>query len=134
MEQHDWANDEDTPLPEGFWEELPRPLCWRVLVMPIRPQEVSKGGIVLAKAHQDAQEILNFIGKVVALGPMAGKHERLGGDGMAPAEGFPKIGEYVVYGRYAGQPMKYKEIKLLTINDDEILNVIPNPDTLRVTV
>jgi chaperonin GroES len=134
MEHDSWVNDENVVLPEGFFEELPKPAYWRLLVMPIKPQEVSKGGIVLAKSHQDAQEILNFIGKVVAVGPMAGKHERLGGSGTEASTDFPKVGEYVIYGRYAGQALKYKDVKLLIVNDDEVLATVPNHETLRVTV
>lgn len=132
-ESGDWAN-EDTALPEGFFDEMPKPTYWRVMVMPIKPKEVSKGGIVLAKANQDAQEILNFIGKVVAVGPSAGAHERLGGDGRNPAPSFPKVGEYVIYGRYAGQPLKFRYVKILLINDDEILGTVPNPDLLHASV
>lgn len=126
-------NNEDTDLPEGFYEALPKPTFWRVLVAPTRPKVVSKGGIVLAIANQEAQEILNFIGKVVALGPMAGVHERLGGNGVAPAPGFPKIGDYVAFGRYSGQKVSCMGVKVLLLNDDEILAVVPNPDALQTS-
>lgn len=129
----EWAN-EDTALPTDFFDEMPRPTFWRVMVMPLKPKEVSKGGIVLAKANQDAQEILNFMGKVVAVGPLAGKHERLGGDGANVAAGFPKEGDFVIYGKYAGQPLMYRGTKLILINDDEILGIVPNPDLLKVSV
>ncbi len=127
-----WSN-EDTDLPEGFEIDLPKPTFWRILVAPTRPKEVSKGGIVLAVANQEAQEILNFIGKVVALGPMAGKHERLGGTGTEASPDFPKVGDYVAFGRYAGQKLSFKGTKLLLINDDEILAVVPNPETLQTS-
>lgn len=127
-----WLND-DTELPDGFLDDLPRPLYWRVLIAPMRPKEVSKGGIVLALANQEAQEILNYIGKVVALGPMAGTTERLGGDGTSAGPSFPKVGDYVAYGRYAGQKVSHKNVRLLLCNDDELLAVVPNPETLQVT-
>lgn len=126
-------NNEDTELPEGFERDLPKPTYWRMLVMPTRPREVSKGGIVLALANQEAQEILNFIGKVIAVGPMAGKHERLGGTGTEPGPDFPKVGEYVAFGRYAGQKLSHRGVKILLINDDEILAVVPNPETLQTS-
>ena len=130
-----WTNSIDTEFPQGFWEELPRPLFWRVLVAPMRPRQISKGGILIAKANQDAQEILNYMGKIVAVGPQAGVHERLGGDGKyAPSKDFPKIGEFVVYGKYAGQQMLYKGVKLIQLNDDELMGVIPNPETLQLSV
>jgi co-chaperonin GroES (HSP10) len=128
-----WSN-KDTEFPAGFWDELPKPSYWRLLVAPMRPKEVSKGGIVLARSNQDAQEVLNFIGQVVSVGPMAGKHERLGGDGVTPSAGFPKVGDWVGFGRYAGQRIMHMGYKLLIINDDEILLTIPNPETLQVSV
>ncbi len=127
-----WSN-EDAELPEAFFEDLPKPSYWRMLVAPTRPKEVSKGGIVLALANQEAQEILNFIGKVVALGPMAGKHERLGGTGTETGPDFPKVGDYVAFGRYAGQKLTHKGVKVLLINDDEILATVPNPATLQTS-
>lgn len=130
----EWANFIDTELPEDFFDDLPRPSYWRVLVMPMKPREVSKGGIVLARANQEAQEILNFLGRVVALGPTAGVHERLGGDGTLPSHEFPKVGDHVIYGRYAGQPLLYRGVKLILINDDELLGTVPNPDLLKASV
>ncbi len=127
-----WDN-EDTELPSGFWDDLPRPLFWRLLVTPLKPREVTRGGIVLAQANQEAQDILNFMGKIVAAGPMAGKHERLGGDGVNTAAGFPQIGDYVAYGRFAGQRLIHRGIRLICLNDDEILAVIPNPETVQVS-
>ena len=126
-------NNEDTELPESFWKDLPKPTYWRVLIAPVKPKEVSKGGIVLALANQEAQDILNFLGRVVAVGPMAGKHERLGGTGTEPGPDFPKVGDYVAYGRYAGQRLQHAGVRLLICNDDEILAVVPNLETLQVT-
>jgi co-chaperonin GroES (HSP10) len=127
----EWANENDN-LPEDFFDDLPKPTFWRMVIMPLKPKEVSKGGIVLAPSNQEAQAILNFMGRVVAVGPLAGVHERLGGDGEKAGEGFPKVGDYVIYGRYAGQPMIFRNQKLLIINDDEILGTVPNPDLLKV--
>lgn len=130
-----WGAEIDEALPEKFWEELPRPLYWRVLVMPIKPRAVSKGGIHIALEAQEAQQTLNYMGKVVALGDMAGKSERLGAHRVGElAPGFPNVGDYIVYGRYAGQRVTYKGCRLLWINDDEILGTVPNPETLQVHI
>ena len=131
----DWGECEEGTLPEKFWEELPRPLFWRVLVMPIKPVEKSRGGIVIPVEAQEAQKVLNYMGKVIALGPLAGRDKRLTSreDGSL-AEGFPKPNEYIIYGRYSGQPVRYKGVKLLWINDDEILGTVPNPESLQVHI
>ena len=132
--QGGWVNTAEVDFSTDFWEEAPKPAYWRVLIMPVRPKETSKGGIVLARAHQDAQEVLNFMGRVVSLGPQAGTHERLGGDGKTPAAAFPKVGDYIIYGRYAGQRLLYKGAKLLILNDDELLACAPNPDALSANI
>ena len=136
MSEYDEVEQDDIVLSESFLADLPVPLYWRVLVMPIKPKSVSKGGIHIPLAAQDAQKVLNYMGKVVAIGPLAGKNRRLSG---APtdthlAENFPKIGEYIVYGRHAGQPMTYKNVRFITINDDEILCKVTNPETLTVHI
>lgn len=131
----EWGAEIDADLPEKFWEELPRPLYWRVLVMPIKPRATSKGGIVIPLEAQDAQKYLNYLGKVVALGDMAGKSERLGSHRQGErAPNFPEIGAHIVYGKYSGQKVTYKGVQLLWINDDEILGVVPNPETLKVHI
>lgn len=131
-ENTNWDN-EDVSFPAGFFDDLPKPLFWRVVIAPMKPKEVSRGGIVLVKDTKDAQEVLNCIGKVVAMAPSAGTHERLGGDGKNPAPGFPKVGEYVAFGRFAGQKISHRNVRLLLCNDDELLAVVPNPETLQVT-
>lgn len=127
----DWVNQDGHELPEGFFEDLPQPLYWRILVLPRSAQERSKGGIYLAASSQEAQEHLCYIGQVLAVGPGAFKEARLCGDKV-------EIGSWVVYGRYAGQRLEYKKnglsVKLLIVNDDEVLARAPNPDVLRVHV
>ena len=63
----DWQNPEEIAVPT----DLPRPSIWRILVMPVQPKKVSKGGIVLPSMAQDAEGHLQIIGKVAALGPLA---------------------------------------------------------------
>lgn len=121
--------DEDNELPANFYEEMPQPLYWRVIVMPVKPKEVSKGGIVLPQTTQEAQQYLTYIGKIVAVGSLAFKDQRLRDE-----EKIPKVGDYVIYGRYAGQVILYKEVRLLCVNDDEILAVVKNPESLKIHV
>ena len=121
-------------LPANFFEELPKPLFWRILILPRKPKEVSAGGIYIPKVNQDAQEILTYMGQVVAMGPHAGVHERLGGDGTTPAPDFPKVNDFVMYGKYAGQTVVYKGVKLILVNDDELLGTLPSPEALTIRI
>lgn len=45
-----------------------------------------------------------------------------------------KVGDWVIYGKYAGQTKTYKGVRFLTVNDDEITDVIKSPDGYRVYV
>lgn len=127
-EANTW-DQEDVDLPEEVLAGMPKPLYWRALVMPIRPKRVSKGGIHLPQEALEAQTYLNYVGKVVALGALAYKHARFEGAGE-----LPKVGDYVIYGRYAGQPLTYKGYKFLFINEDEMLGTCPDPEGLQIQV
>lgn len=133
-------------------EELPRPTLWRVLVLPKQPKKMTASGIALPTAALEAERHLNFIGQVLALGPLAGRTEKFQnpywessyineyGCLKDPTPDEPrwawdiKVGDWVVYGRYAGMAKEFKGVRLLTVNDDEITEVIDGPDHFRVYV
>lgn len=129
----EWSN-ESTEFPPDFYADLPVPLYWRVIIAPRKPKEVTRSGIVIPVQNQEAQEILNCVGVVVALGSYAGAHERLGGDGSKPGSVFPKVGDTVFYGRHAGAQMLHKGVKLILLNDDELLAIVPNAETIATSV
>lgn len=122
---HDWSNEADAPVPEGH----PLPLLWRALVVPRRPATVSKGGIALPSLAMDAQRHLEFVGQIVALGELAFKS-----DVFKDMAEIPKVGDWVVYGRYAGQPLLFKGCRFLIIDDKQILCRVPNPADLAVNL
>jgi chaperonin GroES len=124
-----WANQDGDELPPDFFEGLPIPIYWRVLVMPKAAQKKTKSGIVLAQAAQEAQQHLCYIGQILAAGGEAFKSER-----FANEKNLPKVGDWIIYGRYAGQRLEYKGVKLLIVNDDDILAVASDPHALRVHV
>lgn len=123
--ENEWINSDDVEIPD----DLPQPIYWRILVMPVKPKKVSRGGIVMPDMVQSNEEWLNYIGKVVAMGGCAGKSSRFEGEGN-----LPKVGDWIIYGKYAGQKVTHKGVKLLFINDDEVLGVVTNPDALKVYV
>ncbi len=122
-----WDN-EDVAHPEGLLNGI-KHIYWRMLVMPVRPKTRTESGIYIAHSAQEAQEVLTYVGRVVAMGSKAGKDSRLEGEPNAP-----KVGDYVIFGRYAGQKITYKNTKLLLVNDDEILSVVADPEDLRIHI
>jgi co-chaperonin GroES (HSP10) len=128
----DWANDEEIELPK----DLPQPTLWRVLVVPVQPRRMSRGGIALPSQASDAEGYLNYIGRIAALGPLAGKNEkfRVPGSALEQYAWDFQVGDWVVYGRYAGQRMEKQGVKLVLVNDDEILAKVQGPEGYRIYV
>lgn len=133
----EWVTFADTGLTH---DELPQPTLWRVLVLPKQPKLMSRGGIALPMQAQEVEMHLNYIGQVVAMGPLAGKSPKFENPDWNSTPGVPrylwnvKVGDWVIYGRYAGQIKQYKGVRFLTVNDDEITDVIRSPDGFRVYV
>lgn len=110
--------------------ERPIPILWRILVAPLEAPTVSAGGIVLeATQTREAFEYLNFIGEVLAMGPLCYKHPKFLG-GEPPV----KVGDWIAFGRYAGQDQRVNGNKYRLINDDEVLNIVPNPKSVFIYV
>ncbi len=87
------------------------PLGDRVVIKPSKREEVSRGGIVLPDtAREKPQE-----GEVVAVGPgrMTDEGKRIAMD--------VKVGDIVVYARYAGAELKIDEEELVVVREGDIL-------------
>jgi co-chaperonin GroES (HSP10) len=112
-------------------DQIPRPVGWRILVQPLEVAEVTSSGIYLADETKDAQQHLNYVGKVVAVGPEAYKGRKFNG-----AEPWVKQGDWVVYGRYCGQEIIVggvnEDHRFRFVNDDEILAIAEHPERLVI--
>ncbi len=87
------------------------PLGDRVLIKPTPKEEVSKGGIILPDtAKEKPQE-----GQVVAVGP-----GRLTEDGKRIAMEI-KVGEKVLYAKYAGTEIKLDGEEYLIVRENDVL-------------
>ena len=52
---------------------LPRPTGWRLLVLPFKMKEKTKGGLVLAETTLEKQQVASQVGLVMAMGPQCYK-------------------------------------------------------------
>lgn len=107
------------------------PVGYRVVIEPLKPEEVSKGGIILATETQQIQESYTYIGKVVAIGSDCYNHPKFNGSTWC------NVGDYVAHGRYAGQKLEIKDgkggyVTYRILNDDEILAGIEDPSIFRI--
>ena len=88
-----------------------QPLADNVVVKPVEPEEVSKGGILLPDTAQEKPRE----GKVIAVGP-----GRTADDGKKiPME--LKVGDLVIYRNYAGTEFKEDEEELLVLRENDVL-------------
>ena len=91
-----------------------RPLHDRVLVKRLEPKEVVKGGIIIPDtAREKPQE-----GEVVAIG----NGKVLENGNIVPMH--VKVGENVLFGKYAGTEVKIDEQEYLIMREDDILGVL----------
>jgi len=49
--------------------KLPKPTGWRMLVLPFRMKETTKGGVLLGTETIDRQQVASQCGNVLAMGP-----------------------------------------------------------------
>ncbi len=94
-----------------------RPLADRVVVKPLEREEVTKSGIVLPDtAKEKPQE-----GLVEAVGN--GRfNEQTGSRGELDV----KVGDRVIYAKYAGSEVKVDETEYLILSEKDILAVVAN--------
>ena len=56
-------------------EKLPRPTGWRILVLPYKRNEKTKGGIILTDQSLEESQVASSIGLVLKIGPDAYKEK-----------------------------------------------------------
>ena len=94
-----------------------RPLADRVVVKPLEREEVTKSGIVLPDtAKEKPQE-----GLVEAVG-----NGRFNEQTGSRVELDVKVGDRVIYAKYAGSEVKIDETEYLILSEKDILAVVAN--------
>ena len=91
-----------------------KPLGDRVLVRPIEKEEKKKSGLIIPDTAKEKP----LEGKVLAVGK--GKATEDGK--ILPMD--VKVGDQVLYGKYAGTEIKIDDIDHLIIGQDDILGII----------
>ena len=60
-------------MKESAHDKLPRPTGWRILVLPYKRKEKTKGGIILTDQSLEESQVASSIGLVLKEGPDAYK-------------------------------------------------------------
>ena len=106
-------------------EKLPTPTGWRILVMPFKVKEETKGGIIIAQETLDRARVATQVGYVLKMGDLCYQDKD-----KYPTGPWCKEKDWVVFARYAGSRMEIDGGEIRMLNDDEILGTINSPEDL----
>ena len=105
--------------------KLPKPTGWRLLVLPFKMKETTKGGLVLAETTLERQQVASQVGLVMAMGPQCYKDKERYPDGP-----WCKEKDWIMFARYAGSRIKIDGGEMRLLNDDEVLATIDSPEDI----
>ena len=106
-------------------DKLPQPTGWRLLVLPFRMNEKSKGGVLFANETVDKQQVASQCGNVLAMGSECYKDKD-----RYPTGPWCKVGDWVVFARYAGSRIQIEGGEVRLLNEDEVLATVKNPEDI----
>ena len=101
---------------------LPKPTGWRILVLPFKMDDKTKGGVILNESTLEKQQVGSQVGNVLAMGPESYKGKIFENSGP-----WCKKGDWVVFRAYSGTRMKIYGKEFRLINDDTVEAVVDDP-------
>ena len=101
--------------------KLPAPTGWRMLILPFKMNEKTKGGLYLGQDTLERQQVGSTCGLVLAMGPDCYK------DKDRFQEPWCKVGDWVIFARYAGSRIEIDGGEVRLLNDDEVLATVQDP-------
>ena len=105
--------------------KLPQPTGWRLIVLPFKMDEKTKGGIIMNETTLEKQQVASQCGNVLAMGPQCYKDKE-----RYPEGPWCKVGDWVIFARYAGSRIQIEGGEIRLLNEDEILATIENPEDI----
>ena len=104
---------------------LPKPTGWRMLILPFKMPEKTKGGLYFGQETLERQQVGSTCGLVLAQGPDCYKDKERYPDGP-----WCKKGDWVIFARYAGSRIQIDGGEVRLLNDDEVLATIDKPEDI----
>ena len=102
--------------------KLPKPTGWRLLVLPFRMNEKTKGGVLLGQETIERQQVGSQCGNVLAMGPDCYHDKDRFKEGP-----WCKVGDWIIFARYAGSRIEIEGGEVRLLNDDEVLATVQDP-------
>ena len=101
--------------------KTPKPTGWRILVLPFKQKEKTKGGVILSDVTVEKSQVASTCGLVLDMGPHCYDKDRY------PEGPWCKKGDWIIFARYAGSRIKIDGGEIRLLNDDEVLATVDNP-------
>jgi chaperonin GroES len=111
------AIDKHNSIKDKESSKLPQPTGWRLLVLPFRAKEKTKGGIFLADQSIERSQVASTCGHCY-------DKEKF------PEGPWCKKGDWVIFARYAGSRIQIEGGEVRLLNDDEVLATVENPEDI----
>ena len=102
--------------------KLPNPTGWRILVLPFKMGEKTKGGVLLGQETLDRQQVASQCGNVIAMGDACYRDKE-----RYPSGPWCKVGDWVIFARYAGSRIEIEGGEVRLLNEDEVLATVHDP-------
>jgi co-chaperonin GroES (HSP10) len=121
VDSKEWISDEEVADPA----ELPVIHGWNILLRPVNVRKKTKGGLILPESTREDIKYLNSVARVLAIGPLAyGEKDKF------TTGPWVKVGDFVVIPRFAGQRFIYRGVKMIIVDDQNILMTIKDPSDI----
>ena len=104
--------------------KLPKPTGWRILVLPFKQKEKTKGGLIMTDTTIEKSQVASTCGLVLATGPNCYDKEKF------PEGPWCKKGDWIIFARYAGSRIKIDGGEIRLLNDDEVLATVERPEDI----
>ena len=117
-------NQKQKDLSKKESSKLPEPTGWRILILPFKMKEKTKGGLYLGQDTLEKQQIGSNCGMILKMGSQCYDKERY------PEGPWCKQGDWVIFARYAGSRIQIDGGEVRLLNDDEVLATIENPEDI----
>ena len=111
-EQDKKEEKKQTDLSKKESSKLPEPTGWRILVLPFKMKQKTKGGIHLAETTLERQQVGSNCGMILKMGAHCYDKERY------PEGPWCKKGDWVIFARYAGSIIQIDGGEVRLLNDD----------------
>ena len=106
-------------------DKLPQPTGWRLIVLPFKMDEKTKGGIIMNESTLEKQQVASQCGNVLAMGPQCYTDKE-----RYPEGPWCKVGDWVIFARYAGSRIQIEGGEVRLLNEDEVLATVKNPEDI----